>query len=91
MQMYKRAWRVPRRPSSPGRMENRAGLVGRARRYTGGGSDRLACHTKVLSSADTEASVNEGVHRPGRIDLRHQRTLGDIFSVRSLLCEVKSH
>lgn len=67
MQMYKRAWHVPRRPSSPGRMENRAGVVGRARRCTGGGSDRLACHTKVLSSEDTEASVNEGVHRPGRI------------------------
>lgn len=30
------------------------------------GSDRLACHTKVLSSADTEASVNEGAHLPGR-------------------------
>lgn len=44
---------VPRRLSSLGRKESWAGLGG----ATGGGSDRLACHTMVLSSADTEASM----------------------------------
>lgn len=35
-------------------------MVARTERCPTGGSERLACHTEVLYSADTEASVNEG-------------------------------